>query len=91
MSTADNLTLVEKDQIRKYGYTEAELKDMFSCRFWRCDAEEMVTGLISHAEELIRESAEDSAVDLESIEIACQMLNRAKWVFLNFISEYPEQ
>ena len=76
----------QKRDIRMYGVTEAEMREVVEQRlgFFR-DPAMMVASLMSDSQEMI--NTEYGEVDYMRAEDARQCLNRAKWILFTYIMD----
>jgi len=85
MTTAiyDNLTNLEKRQVRMYGCTEAQMKEAVERSLMLRDPAMIVASLMSDAQEMV--NPEYGEVDYMRAEDARQCLNRAKWILFTYV------
>ena len=80
----------QKQEIRLYGYTERELKEVVSSALdtGKITPSDLATRMLTEAQEMVSCDAgdqDDMMYDVMLIEDVRQMLNRVKWL----ISSYP--
>ena len=81
----DALTQQEKQEVRMYGCTEAQMREAVeeSITFRFSGPAMMAASLMSDAQELI--NTEYGEVDFNRAEDARQALNRAKWILFTYV------
>jgi len=80
----ESLSVAEKQQVRMYGCTEAQMREAVeqSITFRFSGPAMMAASLMSDAQEMI--STEYGEVDYMRAEDARQALNRAKWILFEY-------
>ena len=86
----NRLTEQEKREVRMYGYTERELKEVVSSALYtgKITPSDLATRMLTEAQEMVSCDAgdqDDMVYDVMLMEDVRQMLNRVKWL----ISSYP--
>ena len=81
----DALTQQEKQEVRMYGCTEAQMREAVeqSITYRFSGPAMMAASLMSDAQELI--NTEYGEVDFNRAEDARQTLNRAKWILFTYV------
>ena len=81
----ESLSVAEKQQIRMYGCTEAQMRESVeqSITFRFSGPAMMVASLMSDAQEMV--NTEYGEVDYMRAEDARQCLNRAKWILFEYV------
>ena len=83
----ESLSVAEKQQVRMYGCTEAQMRESVeqSITFRFSGPAMMVASLMSDAQEMV--NTEYGEVDYMRAEDARQCLNRAKWILFTYIMD----